>query len=75
MNGSYEASFATLTNGICAYGFEPDDVHLPSVSHPGAVVISAALALGEKEESMICNRYWQKDQRSQCSSVKRLSES
>ena len=48
MKGSYEASFAALANGTCAHGFELDDVHLPSVSHPGAVVISAALALGEE---------------------------
>ena len=48
MKGSYEASFAALANGTCAQGFELDDVHLPSVSHPGAVVISAALALGEE---------------------------
>lgn len=38
---------AALANGTCAHGFELDDVHSPSISHPGAVVIPAVLALGE----------------------------
>ncbi len=38
---------AALSNGTCAHGFELDDVHAPSISHPGAVVIPAVLALGE----------------------------
>ncbi|MFC1974408.1 MmgE/PrpD family protein [Chloroflexota bacterium] len=40
------AAFANATFG---HGFEIDDVHYLSMSHPGCVVIPAALALGEKE--------------------------
>lgn len=46
--GEYEASFAAFSNGTCAHGFELDDVHLPSVSHPGAAVIPAAIALAQE---------------------------
>lgn len=46
--GWYDASFAALANGTCAHGFELDDINLPSISHPGAPVIAAALALGEE---------------------------
>ncbi len=41
------APLAALANGTAAHGFELDDVHDPSVSHPGAVVIPAALAVAE----------------------------
>jgi 2-methylcitrate dehydratase PrpD len=41
------APFAALANGTAAHAFELDDCHELSVSHPGAVVISAALAAGE----------------------------
>jgi len=44
----YDASFAALANGTFAHGFEIDDINLASVSHPGAVVISAALALAQE---------------------------
>jgi 2-methylcitrate dehydratase PrpD len=35
---------AALLNGLAAHGFELDDTHVPSSSHPGCVVIPAALA-------------------------------
>lgn len=41
--------FAAMANGTIGHGFELDDTHDPSVSHPGAVVIPAALALGERQ--------------------------
>lgn len=47
-----DCASAALANGSMAHGFEIDDTHDPSVSHPGAVVISAALALGEKENAV-----------------------
>lgn len=50
LQGKYDAGYAALANGTCAHGFEIDDVHLPSISHPGAVVISTALALGQERE-------------------------
>ncbi|MEM9682154.1 MAG: MmgE/PrpD family protein, partial [Pseudomonadota bacterium] len=37
---------AALANGTSAHGYELDDTHEPSRSHPGAVVLSAALAVG-----------------------------
>ena len=39
------ASTAALTNGTSAHGYELDDTHEASSSHPGAVVISAALGV------------------------------
>lgn len=38
---------AALANGISGHGFELDDVHLPSLNHPGAAVVPAALAVAE----------------------------
>lgn len=38
------AATAALANGTSAHGYELDDTHEASNSHPGAVVISAALA-------------------------------
>ena len=43
----YQPLAAALANGTCAHGFELDDVHYPSISHPGAVVVPVALSLGE----------------------------
>ncbi len=40
------ASAAALVNGTSAHGYELDDTHDKSMSHPGAVVITAALAVG-----------------------------
>jgi 2-methylcitrate dehydratase PrpD len=39
---------AALANGILAHSDETDDSHAPSVSHPGAPVVAATLAAGEK---------------------------
>lgn len=40
------AATAGLVNGTSAHGYELDDTHESSHSHPGAVVITAALAVG-----------------------------
>ena len=40
------AATAAMVNGTSAHGYELDDTHDKSMSHPGAVVISAALAVG-----------------------------
>ncbi|MCG8543148.1 MAG: MmgE/PrpD family protein [Alphaproteobacteria bacterium] len=45
------AASAALANGTSAHGYELDDTHEPSRSHPGAVVISAALAVGAERGS------------------------
>ena len=39
------AAVAALANGTAAHGYELDDTHEASNSHPGAVVITAALAV------------------------------
>ena len=39
---------AALANGVLAHSDETDDSHSPSQSHPGAAVVSAALAAGEE---------------------------
>jgi 2-methylcitrate dehydratase PrpD len=39
---------AALVNGVMAHADETDDSHAPSQSHPGAAVVPAALAAGEK---------------------------
>ena len=39
------AATAALANGTAAHGYELDDTHEASSSHPGAVVITAALAV------------------------------
>ncbi len=41
---SVNAATAALANGTAGHGYELDDTHEASNSHPGAVVISAALA-------------------------------
>jgi 2-methylcitrate dehydratase PrpD len=45
------AATAGLVNGTSAHGYELDDTHEPSRSHPGAVVITAALAVGAERKS------------------------
>ncbi len=40
---------AAFVNASFGHGFEFDDVHAESLSHPASVVIPAALALGERE--------------------------
>ena len=42
---------AALVNGTAAHGYELDDTHDGSMSHPGAVVIPAALAVAAERES------------------------
>lgn len=46
----YNASLAALANGTLAHGFELDDIDQPSVSHPGAPIIAAALALAQEHK-------------------------
>ena len=41
-------AMAALANGAAAHAFELDDVHEEAISHPGAVVVPAALALAEE---------------------------
>lgn len=42
------AQDAAFVNGSYGHGFEYDDAHGPSYSHPGSCVIPAALAIGEE---------------------------
>jgi len=41
-------AMAAFANGASAHAFELDDVHEEAISHPGAVVVAAALALAEE---------------------------
>jgi 2-methylcitrate dehydratase PrpD len=45
------AAMAALANGASAHGFELDDVHEEAISHPGAVVIPAALAVAQEVDA------------------------
>ena len=45
--GRIPARMAALANGTIAHGIELDDTHDESCTHPGAVVIPAALAVAE----------------------------
>jgi 2-methylcitrate dehydratase PrpD len=47
MSGRYPAPQAALVNGTLAHSLDFDDTHLPSVLHPSASVVPAALAIGE----------------------------
>lgn len=42
---------AALANGTCTHGFELDDIILGALSHPGAVVVPAALAVAEEAQA------------------------
>jgi 2-methylcitrate dehydratase PrpD len=42
------AADAAFVNGAYGHGFEYDDAHGPSASHPGSCVIPAAFAIGEE---------------------------
>lgn len=42
------ASAAAMVNGVLAHSLDYDDTHLPSVLHPSAVVVPAALAAAEQ---------------------------
>lgn len=45
--GRLPAAQAALVNGTLAHALDFDDTHLPSVLHPSAAVVPAALAAGE----------------------------
>jgi 2-methylcitrate dehydratase PrpD len=45
--GRYPAASAALLNGTLAHALDYDDTHLPSVLHPSAAVVPAALAVAE----------------------------
>lgn len=45
--GTTTMEVAALINATFAHGFEMDDTDMPSVSHPGSVIIPAALAVAE----------------------------
>ncbi|MEE8489422.1 MAG: MmgE/PrpD family protein, partial [Acidimicrobiia bacterium] len=45
------ATSAALVNGTMAHALDFDDTHLPSVLHPSASVVPAALAVAEAEGS------------------------
>lgn len=42
------ANLAAFVNGVLAHSLDYDDTHLPSVLHPSATVVPAALAAAEK---------------------------
>jgi aconitate decarboxylase len=45
------AAHAALANGTMGHGFEIDDVLICALHHPGVVVVPAALAMAERENS------------------------
>jgi 2-methylcitrate dehydratase PrpD len=45
--GRVPAAWAALINGTLAHSLDYDDTHLPSVLHPSATVVPAALAAGQ----------------------------
>lgn len=47
------ATDAAFVNGSYGHGFEYDDAHGPSYSHPGSCVIPAAMAIGEELDSSL----------------------
>lgn len=48
---SVAPSIAALINGAMIHSYELDDTHDPSMSHPGSVVIPAALAIGAEVDA------------------------
>ncbi len=44
---STSAAMAAFANGVAAHAFELDDVHEEAISHPGAVVVPAVLAMAQ----------------------------
>ncbi|TVR33786.1 MAG: MmgE/PrpD family protein [Nitriliruptor sp.] len=46
-DGRYPAAWAAFANGVLAHSLDYDDTHLPSVLHPSASVVPAALAVAE----------------------------
>jgi len=49
--GKVPAVWAGFVNGVLAHSLDYDDTHLPSVLHPSASVVPAALAAAEANES------------------------
>lgn len=47
--GRTSASWAAFVNGVLAHSLDYDDTHLPSILHPSASVIPAALAMAERQ--------------------------
>ena len=45
--GAVPAAWAAFANGVTAHSLDYDDTHLPSVLHPSAAVVPAALAAAE----------------------------
>lgn len=45
--GRMPATLAAFVNGVLAHSLDYDDTHLPSVLHPSATVVPAALAVAE----------------------------
>ena len=45
--GKLPATLAAFVNGVLAHSLDYDDTHLPSVLHPSASVVPAALAAGQ----------------------------
>lgn len=45
------AGLAALANGMSGHGDETDDSHAPSLTHPGCVMVPAALAMAERHHS------------------------
>jgi 2-methylcitrate dehydratase PrpD len=45
------ATLAAFVNGVLAHSLDYDDTHLPSVLHPSAAVVPAALAAGQLAEA------------------------
>ena len=43
------AILAALANAMTAHADETDDAHFPTVTHPGSVILPAALAIAERE--------------------------
>lgn len=43
------AAQAAFANGVFAHSLDYDDTHLPSILHPSASIVPAALAVGERE--------------------------
>jgi 2-methylcitrate dehydratase PrpD len=50
LSDALPASLAALVNGTLAHSLDYDDTHLPSVLHPSASVIPAALAMAETHQ-------------------------
>ncbi len=42
---------AAMANGFMAHADETDDSHAPSITHPGAAIVPAALAMAERENA------------------------